>query len=227
MTIGICSLCATGGRTEIHHVARQRYAGDLTVRVCRRCHDHLTGMHLAAGIQDGNWRRDAATERDAASAAILGVLHVLTLLANYAGEHGRRDGLSAAEPAIALALRCLVGSSAAADGRPDAPIGSPRWCLLPDYPDRTGRGELPDAALADLLTMVRELGRILSVDVAIPDDAENLSSLPGDLLAGDAFLSRFSELFAPHRPEPSSGEVERLALNAAEWIASVRTKPAE
>ncbi len=214
-----CSLCGEVGYTEEHHPARRRYAADLTVRVCQPCHDdYLTRMHLAAGIQDGNWRRDAATERDPASATVLGVLHVLRLLAHFVGDNERRNVLAAVEPALALVLARL---------RPDAPIGSPRWSLLPEYPDRTGSRELPEAALADLLAMVGELARILDVAVAIPDNPGSLPHLASDLVAGDALTARFAELFAPHQPEPPIGQVERLALDWAEWVASVRGRLAE
>ncbi len=75
--------------------------------------------------------------------------------------------------------------------------------------------------------MVRELARVLGVDVAIPDSAENVPNLASDLAAGDALLARSTELFAPHLPEPPVAEVERLALDAAEWIASGIRKLAE
>ncbi len=146
MTAIACSLCGAVGRTEVHHVARRRNAETLTVRVCPPCHRDLTAWHRTAGIQDGDRARDRQTRHDAASVAALSAVHVLALLAHSTGDVGRRDGLSAAEPALSLALRWL---------RPDAPIGSPRWSLLPDYPDRTGSGELPNAARADLLVARR------------------------------------------------------------------------
>jgi hypothetical protein len=201
--IDVCPNCGAFGELEAHHVAGRHNHPTLTMPECTDCHSILSARQRARGVE---LRKDAPRgELDATRALVVGVVDLLTLLAQRHPDHIWLPAPLAVHTGRAISRLLDACGPPDRDGRwlPD-----PRVRIAEAVPVAWPPADSDDRRVTEWAHLLRVLSEILGEPLPLP---------PGLLTDLAAHPDRYRKAAA--RAAEDATAIEDLALLVTDYVA--------